>query len=63
MKLNDKQKSWLVIFLVFLFGTICKELGEFIIKGQTIIETYSYFIVIGAAFPCILGIIFTRNQL
>jgi len=35
MKSNDKRKSYLIIFLTFVFCSICKELGEFIIKGET----------------------------
>lgn len=62
IKLTNKQKNFLIIFTVFGFGTICKELGEFIIKGQNTIETYSYCILIGAAIACIIGITVTKNK-
>lgn len=62
MKFNDKQKSFLIIFLIFAFCTICKELGEFIIKGETEIETYSYSIVIGAGIASFIGMIFNKNR-
>ena len=62
MKLTGKQKSFLAIFVCFGFGILCKELGEFIIKGQTEIETYSYFIVIGAAIASIVGITITKKN-
>jgi len=62
MKFNDKQKGFLFIFLGFVFGIICKELGELIIKSDTIIETSSYFILIGAGIASIIGMIFNKNR-
>jgi hypothetical protein len=62
MKLNDRQKGFMILFLVFAFGAICKELGEFIIQGETKIETSSCFMVIGAGIGAIIGINYSKNK-
>jgi hypothetical protein len=62
MKSNDKRKSYLIIFLTFVFCSICKELGEFIIKGETQIQTSSYSVVIGAGIGYFILMIFSKKS-
>jgi hypothetical protein len=61
MRLNPKQRSYLIIIAGFIVGTVCYEVGYYLIKGHTSLQ-HTPFILMGAFLGSFIGIIASRNE-
>ncbi len=61
MRLNAKQRSYLVILLSFVLVSSVYEIGYLLIKDQLDLSR-TPFIVSGAFFACVIGIIAAKNR-
>ncbi len=61
MRLNAKQRSYLIILLSFILVSIVYEIGYLLIKGQLDLSR-TPFIVSGAFIASIIGILAAKNK-
>lgn len=61
MKLNNKQKYYLIILISFIIFSVLYELGYFLIKKQIDLK-HTPFIVVVALIAVIIGVIRYRNK-
>ncbi|MEA1960482.1 MAG: hypothetical protein U9N81_04200 [Bacillota bacterium] len=61
MQLNDKQRSYLRIAIIFVVWSIVFEVGYYFVKGQLSLHG-TPFIVAGAIIAGIIGIIANKTK-